>query len=313
MSSAAPTPDGADGLPRRRWPVVVPVVGVLVAALVGGALAVSIFRSGGGTGAGGEPTAGPSAPTASSSGATSGSSSSPSGSCGPTSGDLRFDTEMTATDGHAVPYSVSLPADYYSSCEQYPVLFALHGRDQSNATFLPEAERLRAAVDDGALGDVVIVTPDSDGDGRWEGQYDADFVDELLPHVEETYRVLPGAENRLLVGWSMGGHGAFRFAVEHPEMFAAVWSVDGAMSREPTSYLDFLDGVRADQPAITLVGGDLNGDRVEQVVDLFAEQGVTFPYERRPLGHDFRLFVDADRDAGWPTLRWMQSQLAPPA
>ncbi len=313
MSSAAPAPDGAGGPRRRRWPVLVPVVGVLVAALVGGALAVSIFRSGGSTGAADEPTAGPSAPPSSSGSPSTDPSATASGTCGPTSGDLRFDTEMTAADGHAVPYSVSLPADYYSSCEQYPVLFALHGRDQSNATFLPEAELLRAAVDDGALGDVVIVTPDSNEDGRWEGQYDTDFVDELLPHVEQTYRVLPGAENRLLVGWSMGGHGAFRFGVEHPDLFAAVWSVDGAMSREPSSYLEFLDGVRADQPAITLVGGDLNGDRVEQVVDLFAEQGVTFPYERRPLGHDFRLFVDADRDAGWPTLRWMQSQLAPSA
>jgi len=229
--------------------------------------------------------------------------------CGAPAGDLRFDTAFTGADGRSVPYSVSLPVDYHTACREYPVLFALHGRNQSNATFLPEAELLRGAVEAGALEDVVVVTPDSDRDGRWEGRYDTAFVDELLPHVERTYRVQPGAEHRLLVGWSMGGHGAFRFALEHPDAFAAVWSVDGAMSREPRQYLEFLDRVRAQQPPVRAVGGDLNGDRVEQVVDLFAARGVAFPYQRLPLEHEFALFVDAERRAGWPTLRWMDAQL----
>ena len=309
MSSAAPTPDGDGGAPRRRWPVVVPVAGVLVAALVGGALAVSIFRSGGSGDAASGPTAGPSAPPSSSGTASGEPSAAPTGSCGPTSGDLRFDTEMTAADGHAVPYSVSLPADYYSSCQQYPVLFALHGRDQTNATFLVDGEEMRKAVDDGVLDDVVIVTPDSNRDGRWEGQYDTDFIDELIPHVEQAYRVQPGPEHRLLVGFSMGGHGAFRFAVLHPEMFAATWAVDGAMSRQPTDYLANLDAVRAEEPLIVSVGGNLNGDRVEEVMDLFAAQGVDLPYERLPLDHEFALFVDADRAAGWPTVKALQARL----
>jgi len=229
--------------------------------------------------------------------------------CGSPAGDLRFDTAFTGADGRSVPYSVSLPADYHTACREYPVLFALHGRDQSNATFLPEAELLRGAVEAGVLDDVVLVTPDSDRDGRWEGRYDTAFVDELIPHVERTYRVQPGAAHRLLVGWSMGGHGALRFALEHPDAFAAVWSVDGAMSREPRQYLEFLDRVRAQPPRVRTVGGNLNGDRVEQVVDLFATQGVEFPFERLPLDHEFARFVDAERAAGWPTLRWMGAQL----
>ncbi|MGQ7296711.1 alpha/beta hydrolase [Quadrisphaera sp. KR29] len=292
----------ADRRPRgRRRLVVVLAAAAVVVLVAAGVLAVRELRQRGQEGGeAGAPVAGPSSsPTPTSS----------AGCDGQTEGDLRFDTEMTGADGQAVPYSVSLPADYYTACTTYPVLYALHGRDQSNATFLPEAERLRAAVEAGALRDVVIITPDSNRDGRWEGVYDTHFIDDLIPHVEQTYRVEPGAAQRLLVGWSMGGHGAFRFAVEHPADFAAVWSVDGAMARDPQSYLEFLPGVRAQQPPVQLTGGDLNGDRVEAVVDLFAEQGVDFPYEREPLSHDFRLFVEADERAGWPHLRWMDSQL----
>ena len=291
--SGSPTPAAGR---RRRGPLLLALGVVAVAGLAGAAVLVGSLRDGGTTSA--APTAGPPACGAGSD-----------RDCGPTDGDLRFDTSLTSADGRSVPYSVSLPADYFSDCRDYPVLFALHGRGNSNATFLPQAERLRDAVDAGALTDVVIVTPDSAGDGRWEGRYDTDVFDELIPHVEQTYRVQPGAENRLLVGWSMGGHGAFRFGLEHPDDFAAVWAVDGAMSREPTDYLEFLDRVRAVEPRITSVGGNLNGDRVEEVIDLFAAEGVEFPYERLPLDHEFGAFVDADRDAGWPTLRWMDAQL----
>ena len=304
-SESFPTGPGARRGRSRRTGVLV-VLGVVVVAVLAGAVVLAgALRGDGSSSARPVPTAGPS--TAPSSGGGEGGTD-PRG-CDAAAGDLRFDTELTGSDGQPVPYSVSLPADYYTACREYPVLFALHGRDQSNATFLPEAERLRAAVDAGVLDDVVIVTPDSNRDGRWEGRYGTAFIDELVPHVERTYRVRPGPAHRLLVGWSMGGHGAFRFGVEHPEEFAAVWAVDGAMSREPTSYLEFLDRVRSGEPRITSVGGDLNGDRVEQVIDLFAAEGVDLPYERLPLGHDFKLFVDADRDAGWKTMAWMDAQL----
>lgn len=277
---------------------------VVVACLIGAFVLLSFLRGASSPTADPVPTAGPpSTPTGSPSG-----TDDPRG-CGRTNGDLRFDTELTGADGDPVPYSVSLPADYYTECKEYPVLFGLHGRDESNATFLPNAEELRGAVDAGVLEDVIIVTPDSNIDGRWEGRYDTAFIDELIPHIEETYRVQTGPANRLLVGWSMGGHGAFRFAAEHPDMFAAVWSVDAAMSYEPADYLKYLDRVEADEPKITSVGGNLNGDRMEEVISAFAEEGIDFPYERVPLDHEFTLFVQADRDAGWPTMTWMAEQL----
>ena len=44
-----------------------------------------------------------------------------------------------------------LVADYYTACKQYPVMYVLHGRDDSNVSFLEPATSMRAAIDDGAL------------------------------------------------------------------------------------------------------------------------------------------------------------------
>jgi len=56
------------------------------------------------------------------------------------------------------------------------------------------------------------------------------FADELLknivPYVEEHYRVLANAENRAIAGLSMGGGQTLRVAPRNPDLFAyiGVWS-----------------------------------------------------------------------------------------
>ena len=125
------------------------------------------------------------------------------------------------------------------------MLYALHGKTQNNASFMDEALSLRKAMAAGALEPSIIVTPDSYSTGRWEnretGPAEDNFIKYLIPHVEQNYRVRPGPSYRLLAGFSMGGHGALRFGLKYPEMFAAVWSVDGAMA-SPDNYLPFVEG-----------------------------------------------------------------------
>jgi enterochelin esterase-like enzyme len=217
-----------------------------------------------------------------------------------------------ASTGVPVKFSVSLPADYYTSCRTYPVLYSLHGKEESNQSFLEPATSIRQAVEAGVLSDVVIITPDSYIDGRWEngskGPAEDNFIKELIPHVEKSYRVKPGAKNRLLTGFSMGGHGAFRFAVKYPTMFAGTYSVDGAMA-SPDDYLEFLDGVQAAHPRIYTVGGQLCGERVQAVVDAYRSQGVDIPYTYFDLEHDYTVFVAQDAEQGWPAMKFLQASL----
>jgi hypothetical protein len=230
------------------------------------------------------------------------------------SGPLRIDTAFTADDGKGteVRYSISLPDDYYSACREYPVVYALHGKTQNNVTFLTEALSLRRAMAAGALDQAVIVTPDSYSTGRWEnretGPAEDNFITQLIPHVEKNYRVLAGPSYRLLVGFSMGGHGAIRFGLKYPEMFAAAWSVDGAMAANDL-YLPFVQGKGSDDFRVITVGGRANGDRVQRLVTGLGERGVRVPYVYQDLEHDFVDFVAEDERTGWHAMRYLQYHL----
>lgn len=243
----------------------------------------------------------------------------PSATCTPgQDGPLRLDTQFTADDDARtpVPYSISLPDDYYTACKQYPVLYALHGKGQNNVGFLDEAVAMRRAMEAGVLDQAIIVTPDSYSTGRWEnretGPAEDNFIKYLIPYIEEHYRVQAGPSHRLLAGFSMGGHGAFRFGLKYPEMFAAVWSVDGAMA-DPADYLPFVEGKTSTDFHIIAVGGRLNGDRVQRLVDALKDRGVDIPYAYQDREHEFVAFVDQDEKAGWFAMKFLQQNLGRPA
>jgi enterochelin esterase-like enzyme len=230
------------------------------------------------------------------------------------SGPLRQDTRFTADDGAGtvVTYSISLPDDYYTACKQYPVLYALHGKTQNNASFMNEALTMRRAMAAGALEESVIVTPDSYSTGRWEnretGPAEDNVIKRLIPHVEQNYRVKPGPSYRLLTGFSMGGHGALRFGLKYPEMFAAVWSVDGAMAGTE-NYLPFVEGESSGDFRIITTGGQVNGARVQKLVEDLKQRGIEIPYTYEDLPHEFPVFVDEDEMAGWPAMKYLQQHL----
>ncbi|MFZ0160024.1 MAG: alpha/beta hydrolase-fold protein [Kineosporiaceae bacterium] len=229
-------------------------------------------------------------------------------------GPLRQDTQFTANDAArtTVRYSISLPDDYYSACKEYPVLYALHGKTGNNVAFLDDALSMRKAMAAGVLDQAIIVTPDSYSTGRWEnretGPAEDNFIKYLIPHIEQDYRVKPGPSYRLLTGFSMGGHGAMRFGLKYPDMFAAVWSVDGAMA-DSASYLPFVEGRSSADFHIISVGGQLNGARVQALVDALKAQGIDIPYVYQDREHKFVAFVEEDEKAGWVAMKYLQDNL----
>ena len=84
------------------------------------------------------------------------------------------------------------------------------------------------AISDGKATPMIIVMPDADtgqvgyfNDISGDWRYEDFFFDELIPHIESTYRTRSERAYRAVAGLSMGGGGAFVYALHRPDMFSS--------------------------------------------------------------------------------------------
>ncbi len=146
-------------------------------------------------------------------------------------------------------YVVVLPPGYDAARKKpYPVVYLLHGlggapRDWLTYAHLDtELERLVAGRE---VQPLVLVAPDGDNaywtdhlgtpgapGPRW-GTY---VADDVLAEVEARFNVRRDGAGRAIAGASMGGHGAMSVGLMHPQRFAAVVSLAGALFAEPPTH-----------------------------------------------------------------------------
>ncbi len=129
------------------------------------------------------------------------------------------------------------PPSYARSPQRrYPVLLFLHDGygDVRTLERRGVAADLAARMADGRLPEFLVVAPgargswfsdSADGKRRWEEFLTGD----LLRDVERRYRVVPGKSGRAITGISMGGFGAVKIAMKHPDLFGSVSSLSGAL------------------------------------------------------------------------------------
>lgn len=131
--------------------------------------------------------------------------------------------------GQKVSYSVLLPDGYAQGEKHYPVVYLLHGLGDDETSWL-EYGRITQAVDElvkaGQIEPMIYVMPMGYrtyyvNDYKGEFPYEDMFVNEFVPHIDSVYRTLKNADQRALVGYSMGGFGAFSLHLRHPELFGA--------------------------------------------------------------------------------------------
>ena len=128
-------------------------------------------------------------------------------------------------------YAIYLPPDYESSERSYPVLYLLHGSGDDQAGWIQFGEVLRIAdnaTKEGLATAMIIVMPDANtgrrgyfNDPKGEWNYEDFFFQELMTHVEKTYRIKGEKRYRAVAGLSMGGGGSFMYALHHPELFSS--------------------------------------------------------------------------------------------
>ncbi len=128
-------------------------------------------------------------------------------------------------------YAVYLPPCYETSQRSYPVLYLLHGAGDDQSGWVQFGEVLHItdkAISEGKATPMIIIMPDAntgqrgyfnDISGEW--RYEDFFFDELIPYVENRYRIRSEKRYRAVAGLSMGGGGTFMYALRRPDMFSS--------------------------------------------------------------------------------------------
>ena len=82
---------------------------------------------------------------------------------------------------------------------------------------------------------MIVVTPE--GDNGWytdstvapEDKFEGYLLQELIPDVDRRFRTIAARRGRGVAGCSMGGYGALKLGLKHPELFALAASTSGAL------------------------------------------------------------------------------------
>lgn len=143
-------------------------------------------------------------------------------------GEVRSATFRSEALARDVSYVVDLPPSYDSApARRYPVVYAFHGLFEGPGFWERRglAPILASAREKGIVPEFLLVAVDGGNSffvngprGRFEDMASRD----LVAHVEQTYRVVPGREGRAALGVSMGGYAALRLAFEQPTLYRAV-------------------------------------------------------------------------------------------
>ncbi len=184
--------------------------------------------------------------------------------------------------GERVSSYVFVPEIYETEKERrFPVLYWLHGSGGSTSAAVEQlAQRYGRAMRDGKMPAMLVVFPNGLPNGMWCDWKDGSvkletmFMEELIPHIDRTFRTQARREGRIIEGFSMGGYGAARLGFKHPQFFAAV-SLLGAGPLQP----DFTEAPRAgpkgrDRVFATVYGGDMAYYRAQSPWQLAEQNAV---------------------------------------
>ncbi|MBR4040274.1 MAG: hypothetical protein IKJ11_09285 [Clostridia bacterium] len=129
-------------------------------------------------------------------------------------------------------YLIYLPEGYATSGKHYPTVYLLHQFNSDHTSYRGDKvnQLFDAGVKEGLFDEMIVVIPNSSEESWWAGDWEKMITDELIPHIDNTYRTIRDARYRLTAGCSMGGQGAMAVALRNPDYFTGAVSFFGAFS-----------------------------------------------------------------------------------
>ena len=129
---------------------------------------------------------------------------------------------------------VFLPPSYQKEkSRRYPVVYALHGysigaEQWSHEIHVPQT--IEGAFAQGAQ-EMIVVLPDSKtlhngsmySSSVTTGDFESFVAHDVVAYIDAHYRTIADRRSRGLVGHSMGGYGATRIGMKHPDVFGSLY------------------------------------------------------------------------------------------
>jgi enterochelin esterase-like enzyme len=157
--------------------------------------------------------------------------------------------------------TIYLPPSYNGKPDKhYPVVYLLHGY-VANSSGLKEdlfitgdiKRFMDSWIQAGEVKEMILVMPNSFNrlggsfytnsvtTGNW-----ADYIaKDLVKYIDDNYRTIPKHESRGVLGHSMGGYGAIKLGLLHPDVFSCICGLDGSFYGESSINNDSSSYARA--------------------------------------------------------------------
>ena len=173
-----------------------------------------------------------------------------------------YKSQSLGTDRKLMVYT---PPGYENSTSRYPVLYLLHGAGSDESSWTQRGQAhviLDNLIADGKLKPLVVVMPFGFAAARAPGAargdaaenkmqregFTKDFLEDVIPMIDATFRVYADRDHRAIAGLSLGGAQALALGLSHTELFSRVAAFSpamGAANNPATGGVDF-DKVLAD-------------------------------------------------------------------
>jgi enterochelin esterase family protein len=158
-------------------------------------------------------------------------------------------------------FTVYTPPEYDKNPQQrYPVLYLFHGANADETAWY-RLGRANLILDNllaaGTTRPFIVVMPFGYGvppgapapPGKNTEMFGRDLIDDVIPSVETTYRVLNDRDHRAIVGLSMGGGQALSIGLNHLDLFSHVGGFSSGLGPVTDFATTYASAIA--QPAIT--------------------------------------------------------------
>ena len=201
---------------------------------------------------------------------------------------------------------VYTPPGYERNTAKYPILYLLHGASDGDDSWstvghagfildnLIAAKQCKPMIVVMPAGHTVPLFIWGDPHGLDLGEFEKDFVQDVMPYAESHYRVLTDRAHRAIAGLSMGGMQTLDISLANPSSFAYVgvfssgW-LAGRLEESEKRYVAGLDDAKA-KSGLKLVWfatgkEDFLLDRTHATVDLLKRHGFSPEFHESEGGH----------------------------